>query len=190
MHPKSALTAEIAAPDGAPVRIRHATPDDAAAVLAHLTVAGGETPYLPFGAEGPGRDEAAQRAMLAGMCDSDNGLALVAVRGERVVACLTFQGGGRARTRHEGEFGISVERACWGLGVGRRMIGMLLAWAEGAGTVRKINLRVRADNARGIGLYESLGFVHQGRLTRDTCVDGVFYDAVLMGRAIDPASAG
>lgn len=188
MHPDPTLSAEIAAPDGAPVRIRPAVPDDAAAVLAHLTIAGGETPFLPFGAEGPGRDEAAQRTVLAGMCDSDNGLALVAVRGERVVACLTFQGGVRARTRHQGEFGISVERACWGLGVGRRMIGMLLAWAEQGGTVRKVNLRVHVDNARGIGLYESLGFVHQGRLTRDTCVDGVFHDVLLMGRAVDPAS--
>lgn len=190
MHPDPALVAEIPAPDGSPVCIRPAIPDDAAAVLVHLHTAGGETPYLSFGAEGPGRDEAGQRALLAGLCDSDNGLALVAVRDGEVVACLTFQRGGRARTRHVGEFGISVARACWGLGVGRRMIEMLLTWAERGGTVRKVNLRVRADNARGIALYESLGFVHEGRLARDNCVDGVFHDALLMGRAVDPSSTG
>ena len=74
------------------------------------------------------------------------------------VALLTFGGGARPRTRHVGEFGISVLRAYWGLGLGGRMIGMLLAWAERGGIVRKVELRVHADNARGIALYERLGF--------------------------------
>jgi len=51
--------------------------------------------------------------------------------------------------------------------------------------VRKVNLRVRVDNTRAIALYESLGFVTEGRLTRDTAENGEFFDALIMGKAID-----
>ncbi|HEU4699382.1 MAG TPA: GNAT family protein [Gemmatimonadales bacterium] len=182
--------AEVTGRDGRPVRIRRATADDAAAVLAHMHAAGGETPFLSFGPEGPGRSEADQRALLATMAASDNALALVAERaGEagHVVACLTFSGGDRARLRHVGEFGISVARECWGSGVGRRMIELLLEWAAAGGVVRKINLRVQPENARAIALYEALGFVLEGRLSRDIVIDGRFRDTILMGREIDPA---
>lgn len=182
------LTTELPGPDGAPIRIRPAADGDAAAVLAHLRAAGGESPFLTFGAEGPGRGEAEQRALLASLAASDNGLALVAEWGGRVVACLTFSGGSRPRLRHVGEFGVSVDRACWGCGLGRRLIELLLAWAEQGGVVRKINLRVRVDNRRAIALYESLGFATEGRLTRDTLIDGQFHDVLLMGRAVDPVT--
>ena len=183
------LTTELPGPDGAPVRIRPATDPDGAAVLAHLRAAGAESPFLTFGAEGPGRSAEEQSAILGSLAASDNGLALVAEWGGRVVGCLTFSGGSRARLRHVGEFGISVDRACQGCGVGRRLIELLLAWAEGSGVVRKVNLRVRVDNARAIALYESLGFATEGRLTRDTLIDGHFHDVLLMGRAVDPAPA-
>jgi RimJ/RimL family protein N-acetyltransferase len=52
--------------------------------------------------------------------------------------------------------------------------------------IRKINLRVRADNAGAIRLYERMGWVHEGRTTRDTLIDGRFNDCLLMGREVDP----
>ena len=61
--------------------------------------------------------------------------------------------------------------------------------AEGGGVVRKLNLRVRADNARAIALYERLGFAVEGRATRDVLIDGEFHDCLVMGRAVDPAPA-
>jgi RimJ/RimL family protein N-acetyltransferase len=174
-------------PDGRPVRIRPAVEEDAAPLLAYYAEVGGESPYLTFGAEGPGRDETTERAFLAGARASDNQLALVAEWDGGIVACLTFRGGERARIRHVGEFGISIARVCQGLGLGRRLLEHLLGWAERGGVVRKINLRVRVDNARAIALYESLGFAVEGRATRDTLIDGVFHDTLVMGRAIDPA---
>lgn len=50
---------------------------------------------------------------------------------------------------------------------------------------RKINLRVRTDNAAGIKLYKKLGFLEEGKLKRDFCIDGEFYDSLLMGLLID-----
>jgi RimJ/RimL family protein N-acetyltransferase len=173
--------------DGRTVRIRRAEPDDAAAVLAYLHRVGGETINLTFGAEGPGISEEEEREYLTRVAASDNSLAIVAVVGDEIVGSLTFDGGRRPRMRHAGEFGISVLQAYAGQGVGKALLEYLIGWAERGGVVRKINLKVRADNAPAIRLYERMGWVHEGRTTRDTLIDGEFNDCLLMGREVDPA---
>ena len=177
---------ELRLPDGRSVRIRRAVPDDAGLVLEYLRKVGGETFNLTFGAEGPGLTESEERDYLARVGESDNSLAILAVVGETIVGGLTFDGGRRPRLRHVGEFGISVAQEYAGLGIGRGMIEYMIGWAERSGVVRKINLKVRVDNTGAIGLYQRMGWVHEGRTTRDTLIDGQFNDCLLMGRAVDP----
>jgi RimJ/RimL family protein N-acetyltransferase len=173
--------------DGRRVRLRPAEPEDAAAVLAYLRRVGGESINLTFGAEGPGISEEEEREYLTRVSASDNSLAVLAVVGGEIVGALTFDGGTRPRMRHAGEFGISVLQAYAGQGLGRALLECLIAWAERGGVVRKINLKVRADNVPAIRLYERMGWVHEGRTTRDTLIDGQFSDCLLMGRKVDPA---
>lgn len=181
------LSRTILLPDGQLVRVRPADEDDAASCVAHLMRVGGESPFLTFGAEGPGiaeedvRRQAARTRLLA------NALFLVAEVDGRVVGVLTFECGERLRVRHTGEFGLSVSREHHGHGIGRALVEQLIRWAEAGGVVRKVNLRVRVDNERAIALYERLGFVKEGRISRDLLDDGVFHDAFWMGREIDPA---
>ena len=177
---------ELRLPDGRAVRIRRALPEDAGAVLQYLGQVGAETDNLTFGSEGPGLTESEERDYLARVAGSDNSLAIVATVGEAIVGSLTFDGGGRARLRHAGEFGISVAQAYAGLGIGRALIEHMLEWAARGGVVRKISLKVRADNAGAIRLYERMGWVHEGRTTRDTLIDGRFNDCLIMGREVDP----
>ena len=173
--------------DGRRVRIRRAVPDDAAAILAYLSRVGGESINLTFGAEGPGIGEEEEREYLTRVAASDNSLAIVAVVGDEIVGGLTFDGGRRPRLRHVGEFGISVLQAYAGQGLGRALLEYMLAWAERGGVVRKINLKVRVDNVPAIRLYQRMGWVTEGRTTRDTLIDGEFNDCLLMGREVDPA---
>jgi len=98
---------------------------------------------------------------------------------------LNYSGGRRSRIEHTGEFGVTVKKDYWGLGIGRLIIESMIDWAKGTGIIRKINLRVRSDNERGIKLYASLGFKQEGLITRDMCVDGEFYDSVAMGLELD-----
>ena len=172
--------------DGRRVRIRRAEPDDAAAILAYLARVGAESVNLTFGAEGPGLSVQEEREYLTRVAASDNALAIVALAGEEIVGSLTFDGGPRARLRHAGEFGISVLQAYAGVGLGKALIEYLIAWAERSGVVRKINLKVRVDNEPAIRLYERMGWVHEGRTTRDTLIDGQFNDCLMMGREVDP----
>jgi RimJ/RimL family protein N-acetyltransferase len=181
-----AMERQLKLPDGLAVRIRRATPDDAGALLRYLRQVGGETDNLSFGDEGPGLTEREEREYLTRVGESDNSLAVVATVGDAIVASLTFDGGRRPRLRHAGEFGISVAREYAGLGIGRALIEHMLEWAERGGVIRKINLKVRADNTGAIKLYERMGWVHEGRTTRDTLIDGRFNDCLLMGREVDP----
>jgi RimJ/RimL family protein N-acetyltransferase len=173
--------------DGRTVRIRRAEPGDAAAVLAYLGRVGGETINLTFGEEGPGITEEEEREYLTRVSASDNSLAILAMVADEIVAGLTFDGGRRPRMRHAGEFGISVLQAYAGQGIGKALLEYMIAWAERGGVVRKINLKVRADNVSAIRLYERMGWLHEGRTTRDTLIDGKFSDCLLMGREVDPA---
>ena len=185
--PAGSLTErELALPGGRAVLIRRAAPDDAAAILAYLSQVGGETINLTFGSEGPGITEEQEREYLTRVAASDNSLAILAVAGETIVGGLTFDGGTRPRLRHAGEFGISVAQAWAGRGIGRALLEYMIDWAERGGIVRKINLKVRVDNAAAIKLYERMGWVHEGRTTRDTLMDGTFNDCLFMGRAVDP----
>ena len=173
--------------DGRRVRIRRAEPEDAAAILAYLGRVGGESFNLTFGAEGPGLSEEEEREYLTRVAASDNSLAVVVAAEEEIVGGLTFDGGRRPRLRHAGEFGISVLQAYAGQGLGKALLQYMLEWAERGGVVRKINLKVRVDNTPAIRLYERMGWVHEGRTTRDTLIDCAFNDCLLMGRVVDPA---
>jgi RimJ/RimL family protein N-acetyltransferase len=186
MTPHTAVERDLTLPDGRVVRIRPAVADDASAALAYLSKVGGETNNLSFGVEGPGITEAEEREYFTRVADSDNSLAILALVDGEIVGGLTFDGGRRPRLRHAGEFGISVAQAYAGLGIGRAMIEYMIAWAEASGVVRKINLKVRADNAAAIRLYQRMGWATEGRTTRDTVIAGEFNDCLLMGRPVDP----
>lgn len=172
-------------PDGSTIRIRHARVTDARILLAYLKRVGGQTDNLTFGAEGIGLTEIEEHSFLADLLTRDNSFAIVAEWNGHLAAMLTFVGGTRDRLRHGGEMGISIDRTCWGIGLGRRMIQLLLEWAPSTGIVRKINLIVRADNARAIALYESLGFKIEGRIVRELMVNGELHDSLMMGIAVD-----
>ena len=168
-------------PNGQTLLIREALPEDAAAVLQYVHAVSGETDFLGFGAGEFQLTEAEEANVLQGYHNADNQLYLVGLIEGAIVAVITFAAGRRARTRHCGEFGMSVRRGYWGLGIGGAMLDELIAWARDSQVVSKINLRVRSDNQRAIRLYTRKGFVQEGTIRNDVKLNGIYYHSDIMG---------
>lgn len=101
---------------------------------------------------------------------------------EVMVGTLGFNSNPLSRYRHKGTFGISILRDYWSLGIGRRMIEVMLEWADANGFI-KISLEVDTLNSRAIHLYKSLGFREEGLLKMDRRLkNGEFRDSCLMAR--------
>ena len=70
--------------------------------------------------------------------------------------------GRREKIRHRAEFGISVIKECWGLGIGRALTETCITLAKQAG-YSQLELQVVADNAAATALYRNTGFSEYGR---------------------------
>ncbi|MBA2682534.1 MAG: GNAT family N-acetyltransferase, partial [Ktedonobacteraceae bacterium] len=165
---------------------RRAEPRDAEQVLAFLDQVAGESENITFG---PGEFELSveeERAFLQKSAESPTSLYVIAEITGEIAGTLTFNAGKRPRLRHAGEFGTTVLRKYWNLGIGNHMLAYLIEWARQRGTIRKINLRVRVDNLPSIHLYEKYGFVQEGRISREFYLHGQFVDAYVMGLQLDP----
>ena len=73
--------------------------------------------------------------------------------------------GTKDKVRHRAEFGISVLKEYWGLGIGRALLEACIKCAKEAGYAQ-LELTVVAENARAIALYQKAGFVEYGRNPR------------------------
>lgn len=172
--------------DGRIITVRSAEVNDAAAALAYIRQVGGESDNLTFGAEELRITIMDKEYYLYTAAHTPNQLCLLAESEGRLCGMLNFRGGTRPRIHHQGDFGLTVLRQFWGLGVGKALLESLLSWARASGLIRKVNLTVRADNERAIALYTHMGFKVEGCVTRYFSIDGAFFDALFMGIAIDP----
>ena len=81
-----------------------------------------------------------------------------AIVGSAGVTCV----GRKEKICHRAEFGISVDKAYWGLGIGRALTEACIECAKNAGYAQ-LELEVVAENRSAIALYESVGFEEYGR---------------------------
>lgn len=167
------------------VIIRKSNKSDAKALIEYLNVIGGESDFLTFGIGEFGRNVEKEENFIENISSKENALSIVAEVNGKVVGNLNFSGGPRQRTAHSGEFGISVLKEYWGNGIGEELIKYLISWSKSSGIIRKIDLKTRTDNTRGIHLYKKLGFSEEGIVRRDFSINGEFYDSLLMGLLID-----
>ena len=147
--------------------IRKANKSDAKALIDYLSIIGGESDFLTFGLGEFGRTVEQEEEFIENILMKNNALFIIAEVNGKVVGNLNFSGGPRQRTAHIGEFGVSVLKEYWGNGIGEELIKYLIDWSKNSSIIRKINLKVRTDNARGIQLYKKLGFLEEGILKRD-----------------------
>ena len=91
----------------------------------------------------------------------------------------------RLRTRHSLSFGISVDPAFAGRGIGEQLIRTGLDYAFNWMGIIRVELEAFHDNARALRLYTRLGFEHEG-VKRKACLrDGDYHDIVVMAKLRD-----
>lgn len=121
------------------------------------------------------------------LADGNEGLYLVAEEDGLLVGHAFFERHKLASTRHVANLTIAVHEGHQGKGVGRGLMEQLLAWAKAHPEVEKCELHVRSSNQRAIKLYESLGFVEQGRKPKHLkYAPGVYQDDIYMALWVGP----
>lgn len=157
------------------IAIRPATVHDAEQMAACVTVVCQERRYFN---SVTGFSTEQTRDYLQSILDS-NGVSLLAFQGEEMVGWCdgrVVQGDGLG---HSISLGLGVMPDHRGRGIGRRLMQAATNECFAKGYDR-VELGVFATNTNAIGLYESLGFVHEGRKRSARMLDGLTEDILMM----------
>ncbi|WP_195340539.1 GNAT family N-acetyltransferase [Fusobacterium sp. 1001295B_180824_G3] len=93
----------------------------------------------------------------------------VAMKSNKMIGCVSFNGNTARKMKHYGTIGISILKEYWGKGIATSLLEKLICWAKEKG-IKKINLDVFENNKRAIKLYEKFGFKLEG------CIEDGIYD--------------
>ena len=167
------------------LKIRPIEVSDAENMIVYLDQIAGESENLTFGLGEIEITLEKEISYLESLQGNGNQMMVVATVDEEIVGNISYNGGHRLRTRHVGEFGISVRKDYWGKGIGKALLQNLIDWAKASPYCEKINLRVRDDNIRAISLYRKLGFQVEGLIKKDMKINGEFVDCLFMGLTIE-----
>ena len=152
--------------DGRRCVIRNGTEQDGPAATDNFNLTHAQTDYLLSYPEENSLTADQEAQFLKAKTESENEVELVAEVGGTLVALAGIEGvGTKEKVKHRAEFGISVAREFWGLGIGRAMTEACIECAKRAGYAQ-LELDVVAENRSAIALYESVGFVEYGRNPR------------------------
>lgn len=85
------------------------------------------------------------------------------------------------RLHHKAEYGIFVGvESARGRGVGTAAARLMLNYCFDEEKLHRVYLRVFASNEQAIRSYEKAGFIKEGLLREDVCIDGQYRDITWM----------
>ena len=152
--------------NGKEALIRNGDAPDGPAVYQNFNLTHAETDYLLSYPDENSYDPEQEARFLAEKTESPDEIELIAlVDGELAGTAGIEAVGKKHKVRHRAEFGISVLRAYWGLGLGKALAAACIQCAKAAGYAQ-LELNVVAENGRALALYRSLGFIEFGRNPR------------------------
>ena len=166
--------------DGRALLLREAEGGDAAQVLEFLNRVGGESDNLLFGENGFPMLADQEAAFLERQRQEEKSVMLLGLVGENLVSISSVDAlTARERVAHRASVSITVGKAYWNQGVGRRAMETLVDFAKSCG-LEVLQLEVRADTRRAVALYEGLGFERLGLYKKFMKVNGRDFDAWYM----------
>ena len=143
--------------------LRNATENDGQAVHDIFNLTHSETDYLLSYSEENSYDAVQEGEFLKKKLESENEIEIIAEVENKVVGTAGIEAvGSKYKVRHRAEFGISVAKEFWGLGIGSALMNACIECAKNAGYIQ-LELNAVAENARAISMYEKAGFIEYGR---------------------------
>ncbi len=168
--------------DGRTCVLRSGTEEDGKAALEAFILTHAQTDWLLSYPDEIRFTVEQEAAFLRGKAESADEIEILAQVGEQIVGMAGFESVGKAKKlKHRASFGVSIDRAYWGLGIGRALTEACIACAAAAG-YRQLELEVVEGNKRAVALYESLGFAVFGRNPLGFCSGHGEYKPLLLMR--------
>jgi putative acetyltransferase len=112
----------------------------------------------------------------------DEVLAIVAVieeNGQRIIASASLKFNPQEALRHKAELGITVHDDYQNMGIGTALLNHLIGVA-GMKKLGKVWLHVSTANNRAIHVYKKAGFTIEGKLCKESYVNGEYRDEYSM----------
>lgn len=143
--------------------LRNGTERDGQAVFENSQLTHRETDYLLSYPDEYTFDATQEGQLLKESTESENEIDILAIVDGMVVGTAGIKAAGKKyKVKHRAEFGISVAKEFWGLGIGRALMDACIECVRNAGYVQ-LELKVVAENVRAVSMYKSAGFVEYGR---------------------------
>ena len=154
---------KITLKNGKEALIRNGEGADGAAVFEVFNRTHEETDYLLSYPDENSYDPEQEAQFLDNKTNSPDETELIAIVDGKVVGTAGIDAVGKKyKVKHRAEFGISLLKDYWGLGLGKALTKACIQCAREAG-YDQLELNVVAENDRALSLYRSLGFVEFGR---------------------------
>ncbi|MBQ3264589.1 MAG: GNAT family N-acetyltransferase [Ruminococcus sp.] len=153
--------------DGRKCVLRNGTKSDGYAALDNFILAHSQTDWLLSYPDEISFTVEEEGEYLQKKTDCDNEAEILAEIDGRIVGTAGIERVGKhEKLAHRCDFGVSVEKDYWGLGIGKALLYACIDCAKRAG-YRQMELEVVADNDRAVKMYQNAGFVEYGRNPRD-----------------------
>ena len=176
---------EIVLKNGARCFLRSTNETDAAEVLRTFELTHTETDYLLTYPEENSFTVQQEAELLKARNESKKAIEIAAFIDGRLVGTAGFEPiGDKEKLRHRADFGIAVEKAYWGRGIGKALTLACIECAKQADYLQ-IELEVVAENASAVRLYEAVGFREYGRNPRGFRARSGWQTLILMRLELD-----
>lgn len=162
--------------------LRSGTESDGAAVYDNFNLTHSETDYLLAYPDENSFTAEQESKFLNTKAESENEVLIVAVVDGAIVGTAGIDAvGGKYKVSHRAEFGISIAKEYWGLGIGSALTDACVDCARTAGYTQ-LELSAVAANEGAIALYKKAGFIEYGRNPRGfrSRVTGDYQELVYM----------
>lgn len=149
--------------DGRECILRNCTEADGEAVLEIFNLTHEETDNLMSYPDESTLNAEEEASFLKEKEDSDKEIEILAEIDGKIAGLAGLSSiGNKYKICHRVDFGISVAKECWNLGIGSALLSACISCAKEVG-YEQIELNVVADNPSAISIYKKAGFEEFGR---------------------------